>query len=202
MDFTISLEHQGQIIAADVYGANYLQQYGDIINKFKPRRPELSMLEWGSGLTSLFVDRNKDIFGIKYFLSVEHDQSYANSVRCALRSPTSNLVHVDLNGPCQNQFDTGLNYSTYPIANWPSFDLIFIDGRRRMECAMMALLAGPGDQTVIMHDYRRNRYQPILAFYDVLEDGDQFRVMRPKSIISEAVNSRLQEVKRLLTKAA
>jgi hypothetical protein len=31
---------------------------------------------------------------------------------------------------------------------------------------------------VALHDYRRARYQPVRALYDVIEDGTQFRVMR------------------------
>ena len=29
-----------------------------------------------------------------------------------------------------------------------------------------------------MHDYRRARYQPARALFEIVEDGQQFRVMR------------------------
>jgi hypothetical protein len=34
------------------------------------------------------------------------------------------------------------------------------------------------DTIVVLHDYRRRRYQPVKALYEILEDGSQFRVMR------------------------
>jgi hypothetical protein len=33
---------------------------------------------------------------------------------------------------------------------------------------------------VALHDYRRTRYQPVTALFDIVEDGPQFRVLRPK----------------------
>jgi hypothetical protein len=86
-------------------------------------------------------------------------------------------------GPCVDDRDTGLNYSTYPLSLGRQFDFIFIDGRRRMECAMMALLMARPDTIVAVHDYRRTRYQPVHAFYRIIEDGPQFRVMVPRSTL-------------------
>lgn len=40
------------------------------------------------------------------------------------------------------------------------------------------------DTVVVLHDYRRTRYQPMKALYEVIEDGAQFRVMRVRRNIS------------------
>ncbi|GAC1335410.1 MAG: hypothetical protein NVSMB26_19920 [Beijerinckiaceae bacterium] len=113
-------------------------------------------------------------------LSIDDDETYSNAVRGHVNNPDFELLCVDLVGPKRNQSDPEPNYSTYPLSTGRSYDLIYIDGRRRMECAMMALLLGDGSQVVVLHDYRRGRYQPACHFYDVIQDGHQFRVMRPK----------------------
>lgn len=113
-------------------------------------------------------------------LSIDDNEAYSNAVRTHVSSPDFELLCVDLVGPKRNQSAPEPNYSTCPLSTGRSYDLIYIDGRRRMECAMMALLLGDGSQVVILHDYRRGRYQPVRHFYDIIEDGDQFRVMRPK----------------------
>ena len=55
-----------------------------------------------------------------------------------------------------------------------------------MECALVASLLCHEDSVVLLHDYRRARYQVARAFYDIVEDGPQFRVMRPKPALLDA----------------
>ena len=50
----------------------------------------------------------------------------------------------------------------------------------------MATLLSHPDTIVVLHDYRRTRYQPMKALYEVIEDGSQFRVMRLRRDISVA----------------
>jgi len=81
-----------------------------------------------------------------------------------------------------------------PISFGGKFDFIFIDGRRRMECAFVAALLASEDAVIVIHDYRRNRYQTILSLFDVVEDGPQFRVLRVKSEIKNSFSKSLADV--------
>jgi hypothetical protein len=40
---------------------------------------------------------------------------------------------------------------------------------------------------VVIHDYRRTRYQPVLALFELIEDGQQFRVLKPRVDVIEAL---------------
>ena len=46
----------------------------------------------------------------------------------------------------------------------------------------LAVLAADG--IVVLHDYRRRRYDMVRVLFDIVEDGSQFRVMRPKPLRS------------------
>jgi hypothetical protein len=99
------------------------------------------------------------------------------------------LKCLDRVGPTRSNSDQELNYSTFPLSLKKTFDIILIDGRRRMECAFIAATLCHEKTLVILHDYRRARYQPVLALFDVVEDGAQFRVLRIKSTALQALKS-------------
>jgi hypothetical protein len=139
--------------------------------------------------TLLLTDLASRCFGT--VVSVEHNPEYADSVLSHVRHPaTLQLFAVDLNGPRLSQADTGLNYSTLPLSLGIDFDFVLIDGRRRLECAYSAFVLASPATVVALHDYRRVRYQAVKAFYDVVEDGSHFRVMRPNPELLAASNDR------------
>jgi hypothetical protein len=121
-------------------------------------------------------------------LSIDDNAEYQRAIfRDRVPPACLSLKTLDLKGPSESQSDRGYNYSTYPIALGKKFDLIFIDGRRRMECAFIAALVSTPASVVILHDYRRERYQPIMSLFESIEDGPQFRVMRPRQAILDAL---------------
>ncbi len=61
--------------------------------------------------------------------------------------------------------------------------MIFIDGRRRRECAFTARLSANQDALVIIHD---SRHQAVLALFEIVEDGPRFRVTPPRPGIAAA----------------
>src|SRR5690606_14699995 len=88
--------------------------------------------------------------------------------------------HLDLQGPSWNQADQYPSYSSYPFYLKTRFDVAYIDGRRRSECALVASQILREGGIVILHDWRRSRYEPLRALYDTIEEGAQFLVLRPK----------------------
>jgi hypothetical protein len=53
-----------------------------------------------------------------------------------------------------------------------SFDLIFVDGRRRVECCLAGLLKLSDRGVIVLHDSYRKQYKDILMPYiDIIENG-------------------------------
>lgn len=139
-------------------------------------------LEWGAGCSTLLFQKIASERGGSA-LTVEHDPAWYESVRKSIWYPQSVIALADLDGPRLSQSDAGLHYASYPTTrHGVPFDFILIDGRRRVECAINALsFAGP-DTVIVLHDYRRTRYQALSHVFDFV-DGPQFRklVKRGKS---------------------
>lgn len=180
------------------YGQSYDSEFRRVLAQYAA--DARSFLEWGAGFTTRMIvdhvgDRQADLF-----VTIDDNGEYLDKVVEPMRD--REWLHpacMPRVGPCVDDRDTGLNYSTYPLSLGRKFDFIFIDGRRRMECAMMALLLTHPDTVVVIHDYRRTRYQPVLGFYRVVEDGPQFRVLRPRASLATAVADTAEEVQRLLS---
>lgn len=178
--FETNIMVNGVIHSSQVYGSDYLSEFRRILSQVKP--VTRSFLEWGAGHTTLAVLQMRESLPVDHFLSIDHNQAYLN--RLVSQLPAWNGFHPvcrDLTGPTLNEPDDEFTYSTYPLSWKRRFDFIFIDGRRRLECAFVATLLCHPESLVVLHDYRRARYQPVKALYDIVEDGSQFRVMRRRA---------------------
>jgi hypothetical protein len=140
-----------------------------------------SFVEWGAGestkLIAEFARRND----ASLFLSIDDNAEYLAKVANSI-PPFSFLQfqHLDLQGPSYSQNDHGCNYSSYPADMGHRFDFALIDGRRRMECALVAARVLWPDGRALLHDWRRSRYACVRDIFDVEEEGRQFLVLRPK----------------------
>ncbi len=159
---------------------NYLSEFQRIL--LQHVKPDTrAYLEWGMGHTTLAILELRDRLAIDNLFSIDDSQPFLDQLLPQLAvEPAFHPICLDLRGPMFGDRDPELNYSTWPLSLKRKFDFIFIDGRRRMECAFMATLLCHSETIVMLHDYRRARYQPIKALYDIVEDGSQFRVMRPR----------------------
>lgn len=60
-------------------------------------------------------------------------------------------------------------------------NLVFVDGRFRLSCALQALLHLPDLKYLIMHDFwSRSHYSGVLNFVDVVERVEELGVFTPK----------------------
>jgi len=170
------IEHAGERRDAGTFGPTFLPELLRVIRQYAPQARHF--LEWGAGLSTLLfarlaAERQGSV------VTIDHESTYARSVMARLgsRAPVRSIT-ADLTGPKLSQADPELNYSTLPLSLGGSFDFVFIDGRRRVECALTAfILALPGT-IVVLHDYRRARYQPVAVLFETLEAGEHFRVLR------------------------
>lgn len=179
------------------YGQGYDTEFRRVLNTYAASAN--SFLEWGAGYTTQMTIEHIGERAVELFLTIDHNKEYLEKVV----EPYSECGYLhskfmSLTGPCVDDRDTGLNYSTYPFTVNRTFDFIFIDGRRRMECATMALALSDPDSIIVIHDYRRTRYQPLLAFYRIIEDGPQFRVLAPRMTIFPAVQEMMPFVRQAM----
>lgn len=171
-----SFEYDGKIRGPLTYGHDFLPELRRIVLAYTPATPKL--LEWGAGLSTLLLSEFAAI-SAGSLVSIEHNATYAKSVLSRVRHPANlRLFAEDLEGPRFSQDDVGLNYSTLPLSLGTTFDFVMIDGRRRLECAYSAFTLSTEHTVVVLHDYRRTRYQSVKVLFDVIEDGAHFRVMR------------------------
>jgi predicted O-methyltransferase YrrM len=178
----------------DAFGRGYLADFDGILDRFLPRNPA-HVLEWGAGYSTARLVSRLDQMGCRLFVTIDDNSEYLGKImhtigeRSWLRALVANRV-----GPMANQSDPELAYSTMPLRFGLKFDFIYIDGRRRLECAFISALLAHRDSLVVLHDYRRGRYQPVRALFDIIEDGPAFRVMRLRAELIDSFEKRGREI--------
>jgi hypothetical protein len=179
---------------ADLFGSDYLPEFNRVLDRYLVLRTG-NVLEWGAGHTTYQILKRLDRTGCQRFVTVDDNPEYLRAVLRRVR-PRSwfHPVAQDLTGPRLDQADPGAAYSTAPLLLDCRFDFVLIDGRRRVECAFVSTLLAHQETTVVLHDYRRGRYQPIRALFDILEDGPQFRVMRVRPDLLPLVRERAEAI--------
>lgn len=181
---------KGARVDAGKYGLKYVNEFRRVLHTYVARDVK-NILEWGGGLTTQILAAHAQALGsVELLLTIDNKPEYQKAIFAERPRPDFLKEAVlDLTGPCQSRRDPELAYSTYPLGLGRKFDFIFIDGRRRVECAFIASLLCHENSVVAMHDYQRARYQPVLALFDVIEDGAEFRVMRPRASVHAATST-------------
>ncbi|MEN3940682.1 class I SAM-dependent methyltransferase [Prosthecobacter sp. SYSU 5D2] len=137
----------------------------DWLLKVKPKR----ILEWGPGLsTEIMLDHAPGA----QVLSIEHHEGYYAKANQSLGERVR-LVH--LRADIANS-----SYATFALDEGP-FDLVFVDGRRRVECVMAALhVLSPGG-VILLHDFCRLNYQRLLLpLCELVEIRDNTAVFKTR----------------------
>lgn len=188
-------EYNGELLSEDCFGhgkdshagpIGYIDSLAKILNERVTLKTG-NILEWGAGITTLLFSDMLPRLGHGNLLTIDHNRSYLESVvEAAANRHLITALAIDTIGPRESQSDQCLNYSTYPLHFKGMFDLIYIDGRRRLECALTAALVSHEDTVVVVHDYKRHRYQPMLMLFDVLEDGPHFRILKRKARFAQS----------------
>lgn len=155
-----------------------------------------SLLEFGSGGSTLLAVRSPSL---RRIWSVENDPAWVARLRvqpevdAAERSGRLHRLAVDV-GPV-GDYGFPLDHTTQPA--WPRYheavwddaaatetDLILVDGRFRVACAMAALAHCRPHAILLFHDFwNRTHYHPLLAFTDWLGSCDSLAILRRKPVI-------------------
>jgi hypothetical protein len=170
-------------------------------------RKRRHIIEFGcGGSTILFLENEVEILD-----SVESDKIWAAKVcaepnaATALRSGRFRMHHVDI-GPTKawgHPVDDRLKASwpRYPRAIWrnlksPAVDFVFLDGRFRVACALVALLQIKVPALIAVHDFwfRLKAYGEILEFLDVVHRAKSLGIFAPRADIDEVRVKKLLKV--------
>jgi hypothetical protein len=144
-------------------------------------------LEFGMGGSTLMAARG----GIESYYSVESDPEWVR--HCSTHPEIAPLVaagrwrlhHADI-GPTK---DAGFPLDDSAIARWPRYhtdiwshmsddpDLVFVDGRFRVACALQAAARCDIGTTIVIHDYvDRPFYHCLSEFFEATDTVDTMQV--------------------------
>ncbi|MBC2778048.1 hypothetical protein [Parasphingopyxis marina] len=154
-----------------------------------------NVLEFGAGGSTLLAFEN----GVQTVTSVESDKLWLDRLRTHsamspyVQSGAWQPVHADIGEvgawgrPAdKSHIEDWPNYHREVWDRFPrAYDLILVDGRFRIACAMQAAIRAPGS-TLVFHDfYLRPHYEPVLEVYEVAERIDYMAILS----LNKAINA-------------
>ena len=142
-----------------------------------------NLLEFGSGGSTVYFAKK-----VKKLIAVEHDPYWVQKVSENLKEQDIENVSL-IYAPANQPFELGETPKTqrqiefYDYIRAPevikknipdfSYDVVFIDGRARIECAKYIFPFLHENSVVILHDYKgRQRYRAVLEWYDEIDKID------------------------------
>jgi len=134
----------------------------NLIKAYLTNKPDSTMLEWGSGGSTLEYSPY-----VKHFYSVEHNIEWFNKVYNGLKE--KNIDNVDM---IFVQDDPQVYCNIHKGLN-TTFDFVLVDGRYRAPCAINVLKYLNYHGIVFVHDYfNRDTYKVIESFYTLIDKVD------------------------------
>ncbi len=147
-------------------------------------------LEYGAGGSTFLALMNTNISKV---ISVESDANWLKYLRnwAQIRENEStrlSFIHTDIGKtgewgvPLENsKSDLFPNYIEAPYHKDEKYDVIFIDGRFRVACALKAVLHAGPNLRILMHDFNdRPQYHCILEFLDIIDTADTMALFKVK----------------------
>jgi predicted O-methyltransferase YrrM len=157
----------------------YLHFLNILLERHRPEKVN-SILEWGTGFSTKYLHRVAENNDAGLLLTIDHKADYQRQL-LNLLPPADFLVAVTINLVAQDPNDSAsYNYATYPLKFETQFDIVFVDGRRRNECLLVASNVISETGIVILHDANRRRYLPGRNLFKLEKDYDGFAVMKRK----------------------
>jgi len=131
------------------------------IRLVKPTR----ILEWGPGQSTNFMLRECPDAEI---ICIESDQRWFNKYNKEFGHKVSLFHYPDW------------DIYTNPPVEGP-FEIIFVDGHKRVRCMQTAVKLLSKDGVLVLHDGHREEYKPGIALFDTIEESHQTICLKQKS---------------------
>ena len=136
----------------------------DYLKNYAANNPDSKVFEYGSGSSTLFFEDNyKEVY------SIEYDEDWYQTIKKDLKKTNLYLVKPEISkNPKYKSKKFGFrNLDFYKFVNFiktleTKFDIIFIDGRARLDCLKVAKDYLNPDGAIILDDSHRFRYRKIL----------------------------------------
>ena len=168
------------------------------------------VVEFGSGGSTLLAARSPSL---RRIWSVESDPAWIARLRGqpevaqAERDGRLRFTHADIGRT--GAYGMPLDETTQPA--WPAYfeavwsdpastaaDLVLVDGRFRVACALEALARCQPHTILLLHDFwNRTPYHPVLAFTDWLGSCDSLAILRRKAVIDHDKLAQVLQAHRL-----
>jgi precorrin-6B methylase 2 len=141
------------------------------------------VLEWGCGSSTISISKL-----VKEIHSIEHNKDWFDNINSKISNTNISLYLCEPDneyvegGHCGTfqQFET---YIKKPL-ELGRFDLIFIDGRARIECAKICKDISHEDTLIFIHDYRgrfyKENYQEIENYLTFISEVNNLALFNIK----------------------
>jgi hypothetical protein len=169
-----------------------------------------SLVEFGSGGSTLLAVRSSSL---RRIWSIESDPAWIVKLRGlpdvahAEAGGRLRFIHADIG----RTGDYGMPVEASAQERWPGYyqtvwndpatveaDLVLVDGRFRVACALEALACCRPHTILLFHDFwNRTPYHPVLAFTDWLGSCDSLAILRRKAVIDPANFEAVRRLHRL-----
>jgi hypothetical protein len=150
--------------------------------------------EFGSGGSTVWAAARPNIQTIT---SIESDSKYCKIVQDAAPRANVQWVYIGHVKDCGNpsdrsQIERWHNYYDSYADRQVEPDLVLIDGRFRVACALTVFFHSNTNekQIVMIHDFRvRPYYHSILAFFDIIEECENLVVLKARQTVDDKTNA-------------
>ena len=169
-----------------------------------------SLVEFGSGGSTQLAVQSPSL---RRIWSVESDPAWIGKLRGlpdvaqAEAAGRLRFVHADIG----RTGDYGMPLDASAQERWPGYyqsvwmdpatveaDLVLVDGRFRVACALEALARARPHAILLFHDFwNRTHYHPVLAFTDWLGSCDSLAILRRKPVIDPKNFESVRQLHRL-----
>ena len=124
---------------------------------------------------------------------IDHTKNYLNVFSKFSYHSNIDYIYRDLLQGTEHIACNEYNYSTFPLTLGKIFDIIIIDGRRRVECAYIASLISNSETFILLHDAWRIRYKALeMLFYKIKYTKSHYCLMKLRPEIYNAYKSMKQ----------
>lgn len=134
----------------------------DKILKMAKSRDRIDVLEWGSGYSTKYYTELMLKNGIEYsWDTMEYSRGWYEKVKnWRLKNVRAYLF------PTENPEESDMNeFVKFPATLKKKYDLIIVDGRKRVRCMLEAKKLLKKNGIVILHDADRKNYHEAFKFY-------------------------------------
>jgi predicted O-methyltransferase YrrM len=174
----------------------YMSEFIHLIDKYSSSSTK-SILEWGTGFTTRWLCALAEKRSADLFVAVDTNAAYLADVVAFMPKTTYRFeAHAiqEIGETDDLSRSHALHYATFPLRYETRFDLTFIDGRRRNECLLAAAILQSNQGYVLVHDFRRKRYELGMSMFDCVEDFFGFRVLRRRKDLDSFADERFQSL--------